>query len=288
MIGPVSTTAPSQAQEHEPSHDPSHEPARSRSVDGALARAVDVARAALLEQVPASDVGDHLGAVAEGDRVVTHSFGCSRAGYRGWRWSVTIARASRQRTATVDEVVLLPGDEAIVAPAWVPWHERVRPGDLTPGVLLPVDEDDPRLVPTYAFGDDVDETLDATLDEDDRGQVRRVAKELGLGRVRTLSVEGRDLAAERWYEGDGGPEAPIAKAAPDACTSCGFLVRLAGPLSTMFGVCANGNANDDGRVVSLDHGCGAHSEVRIARKNLPAPLPDPVVDELTLDDLERF
>ena len=44
-----------------------------------------------------------------------------------------------------------------------------------------------------------------------------------------------------------------------------------------FGVCANGDANDDGRVVSFDHGCGAHSEVRLAKQHEPQPLPDPVV-----------
>ena len=56
----------------------------------------------------------------------------------------------------------------------------------------------------------------------------------------------------------------------------------------MFGVCANGNANDDGRVVSLDHGCGAHSEVQLAKKHEPQPLPDHVIDTLTTDDLETF
>ena len=70
------------------------------------------------------------------------------AATRGWQWAVTVARASRQRQVTVDEVVLMPGDEAIVAPAWVPYKERVQPGDLSPGDLLPVDDDDPRLVPT--------------------------------------------------------------------------------------------------------------------------------------------
>ena len=58
------------------------------------------------------------------------------------------------------------------------------------------------------------------------------------------------MAAERWYAGDGGPEAPLAKSAPDTCWSCGFLVRLNGSLSETFGVCANGNANDDGKVVT--------------------------------------
>ena len=63
-------------------------------------------------------------------------------------------------------------------------------------------------------------------------------------------------------------------------------MRLAGPLSKTFGVCANGDANDDGRVVSLDHGCGAHSEVRLAKCYAPPPPPIPVYDTLTDDEIE--
>ncbi len=249
--------------------------------DSATVAAVDQARAALVEDVGADDVGEHLGHEVEGERVVTHLFACTRAGYAGWRWSVTLVRATRQKTVTVDEVVLIPGEGAIVAPQWVPYRERIQPGDLSPGDLLPVEEDDPRLVPTYLFGDD-------PLTDDDKAQIRNVAKDLGLGRVRTLSLEGRDLAAERWYDGDGGPQAPVAQSAPDVCSNCGFLVRIAGPLSEMFGVCANGNANDDGRVVSLDHGCGAHSEVQLAKKHEPQPLPDHVFDTVASDDFESF
>ena len=247
--------------------------------DSATVAAVDAARAALLEDVDAADVGEHLGHLVEGERVVTHFFACELAGYVGWRWAVTVARAPRQKAVTVDKVVLLPGDEAIVAPPWVPYRERIKPGDLSPGDLLPVEDDDPRLVPTYSFGDD-------PLDADDKAQVRAVAQELGLGRVRTLSPEGRDVAAQRWYDGDGGPDSPLARSAPDSCTTCGFLLRIAGPLSEMFGVCANGDANDDGRVVSFDHGCGAHSEVRLAKKHEPQPLPEPVFDTITPDDLD--
>lgn len=249
--------------------------------DAVAVAAVDTARAALLDEVDSADVGEHLGHLVEGERVVTHLFACTRKGYAGWRWSVTVARAPRQKVVTVDEVVLIPGDEAIVAPQWVPYRERIKPGDLSPGDLLPVEEDDPRLVPTYAFGDD-------PLDADEKAQVRAVAQDLGLGRVRTLSMEGRDLAAQRWYESDRGPLAPIAQSAPDSCTTCGFLMRIAGPLSEMFGVCANGDANDDGRIVSLDHGCGAHSEVRLAKRHEPQPLPEPVVDTITPDELESF
>jgi hypothetical protein len=252
--------------------------ARAPKPDTVGVGAVVEARQALLELVDADDVGEHLGHVAEEDRVVTHLFACTRPGYRGWRWSVTVARAPRQRKVTVDEVVLLPGDDAIVAPAWVPWRERIQPGDLGPGDLLPTEEDDPRLVPGYTTGDEVVDP-DAT---------KEVADELGLGRPRLLSLEGRDLAAQRWYDGSHGPEAPIAQSAPGQCGTCGFLVRLAGPLSRLFGVCANAYANDDGRVVSFDHGCGAHSEARLHKRNLPQPLPEPVLDTLTWDELDTF
>nr|WP_240769635.1 DUF3027 domain-containing protein [Nocardioides sp.] len=249
--------------------------------DAVTAEAVDDARAALLEEVDAADVGDYLGHQVDGLRVVTHLFACTRKGYRGWQWAVTLTRASRQRQVTVVEVVLLPGSDAIVAPPWVPYRERLRPGDLSPGDLLPVADDDPRLVPTYSFGDD-------PLDADEQAQVREVAKDLGLGRVRTLSPEGRDLAAQRWYDGDSGPDAPIAKSAPQQCYSCGFLVRLSGPLSALFGVCANGDANDDARVVSFDHGCGAHSEVRLTKRQQPVPPAPPVIDTVSVDDLDTF
>jgi hypothetical protein len=255
-------------------------PRGSAKGDQTCLEAVETARSALLADVDAAEVGDHLGADVEGDRLVTHLFECRKPGYAGWRWSVTVARASRQKHVTVDEVVLIPGADAIVAPPWVPYRERLQPGDLSPGDLLPVADDDPRLVPTYSFGDD-------PLDPDARTQIRTVAKDLGLGRVRTLSPEGHEQAAQRWYDGDAGPEAPLAQSAPEPCSTCGFLVRLNGSLAETFGVCANGDANDDGRVVAFGHGCGAHSEVRLAKRHEPIPLPDPIVDDID-GQLETF
>jgi Protein of unknown function (DUF3027) len=249
---------------------------KTPKLDSVGAEAVDAARAALLDLVPEGEVGEHLGHEAEEGKVVTHLFECRKLGYRGWRWSVTVARAPRQKTVTVDEVVLLPGDDSVLPPEWVPYRERIRPGDLGPGDLLPTDEDDPRLVPTFLAGDDDDDTVTEVVDE------------LGFGRVRVLSLEGRELAAERWYDGSHGPEASIAQSAPAPCSSCGFLVKISGPLGRVFGVCANAFANDDGRVVSMDHGCGAHSEVRLGKKNLPTPLPEPALDTLRWEDLETF
>ena len=182
--------------------------ARTAKPDAVGVGAIDAARTALTDLVDAGDVGEHLGHASEGERVITHFFACTRAGYRGWRWSVTLVRASRQKTVTVDEVVLLPGDDAIVAPAWVPWRERIQPGDLGPGDLLPTEEDDPRLVPAYLAGED-------DLPDDEEGDtIAAVTDELGLGRPRVLSLEGRELAAQRWYDGSHGPEAAIAQSAP--------------------------------------------------------------------------
>ncbi|WP_028193027.1 DUF3027 domain-containing protein [Salinispora pacifica] len=222
--------------------------ARAPRLDQVCAAAVEVARDAITEVDPA-EVGDHLQTLAEGDRLVTHYFECRLAGYRGWRWAVTVTRVPRSRTVTVCEAVLLPGPDALLAPGWLPWQERLQPGDLGPGDLLPSPPDDDRLQPGYLLSDDP--------------AVEEAAWELGLGRARVMSREGRGEAAQRWYDGDHGPTAPIATAAPVAarCGTCGFYLPLAGALCQSFGACGNLFAPDDGRVVSADHGCGAHSEI---------------------------
>lgn len=242
------------------------------------------ARTALTELVGPDVVGDFVRAEDEGDGLFTDYFTCTQAGYRGWAWAVTVSVVPGQDEITVDDIVMLPGDHAIVAPAWVPWRERIQPGDLSPGDVLPTDEDDPRLVPTYLSGDPGDDDVDSF----ERQQQKLVTDEIGLGRSRVLSIEGRQLAAERWYDGPGGPDMPLAQSAPGKCFTCGFLVRLSGPLAADFGVCANEYANDDGRVVAFGHGCGAHSEAQLRRKQLPPPLPDPVFDTMTRDDLIEF
>ena len=86
--------------------------ARRPEPDEICAQAVDLARAAAAELAGAGHVGDHVGAEADGDRVVTHLFDCLDPAYRGWRWAVTLTRASRAKTATVGETVLLPGPES--------------------------------------------------------------------------------------------------------------------------------------------------------------------------------
>jgi hypothetical protein len=242
---------------------------RTIKPDAACLAAVDLAHEAAVEAAGVMGVGEHLGAVAEDDRVVSHFFSCPHPGYRGWRWSVTVARASRARVVTVDEVVLLPGEGALAPPDWVPWAERIQPGDVTSGLLMPAAADDVRLEPGYTGGESA-----ADADPAEESLVRAVVAELGLGRERVLSQEGRDEAAERWLAGPGGPDNQITRLAPDVCETCGFFVRLRGQLGVLFGACSNAFSASEGSVVSVDHGCGAHSNVPAEERGeeLPAPV----------------
>jgi hypothetical protein len=231
-------------------------------LDDVLAGAVDVARAAAID-VGGDTVGMHLAVHPEDEHVASHAFAATVPGYVGWMWVVTLARVSGSDTVTVDEVVLLPGEGALLAPAWVPWQRRVRPGDLAPGDLLPVEPGDPRLVPGYA------DSGDPAVDE--------VAWELGLGREWVMSRDGRLDAAERWHD-ERGPHEAMARHAPARCGTCGFLLPLAGSLRAGFGVCGNEYTETDGRVVSVEYGCGAHSGVRAAATSL-AERGEPVYDD---------
>ena len=255
---------------------------RTREPDQACAEAVDLARTAVADVVGAGLVGEHLDVHAEGERVVTHLFACEDPGYPGWRWAVTVARAPRFKVITVDETVLLPGPAALLAPPWVPWQDRLRPGDLGVGDLLPAPPDDERLAPLVVLeGDDAVTDWYPGGEEEDPGDPAEPFNLSLPGRARVLSATGRESASARWYNSEHGPRTPLAHAAPAHCGSCGFFVPLSGELGRLFGACANAYAPDDGRVVSADHGCGAHSESvawQAAGRSIA-----PVIDEFGYD-----
>ena len=100
--------------------------------DAVLEGAVDRARLGLLEVAPEPQVGRHVSATIDGERLVTHRFEAFVPGYSGWQWYATVARVSRSKEVTVCEVGLLPGAAALLAPEWLPWSERVRPEDSQP------------------------------------------------------------------------------------------------------------------------------------------------------------
>jgi hypothetical protein len=214
---------------------------------------LELARSAAIADAGSADlVGADVSVEIDDDgRVETYLFEAHLAGYKGWRWCVTIAVVDKKSEPTICDVVVLPGPDALLAPEWVAYRDRIQPGDVGVGDIVPSALDDTRLVPSV-HSLIADEELDAMQ-----------VFELGLGRARVMSIEGRDQASKRWYESDRGPQSPIAQAAPKPCFSCAFFLPIAGSLRASFGVCANAISPEDARVVSVDHGCGAHSEATL-------------------------
>lgn len=212
-----------------------------------LSGAVDFARSAVVE-FSGDTVGDYLGMTHEDGTAATHRFLAHLPGYSGWQWAVVVAAHPGSDHPTISEVVLVPGPSALLAPPWVPWRERIQPGDLGPGDLLAPSYDDPRLVPGHSG------TGDPFIDD--------TAVELGLGRRQVLSAWGRGETAQRWHDADFGPESAMARSTRRACRDCAFYLPLAGALGAIFGVCAN-EFSADGHVVSSEYGCGAHSDTPV-------------------------
>lgn len=283
-VDPTAAAAAEQAAPTTPVADAAHEetpapaagPAAARRGSGpdeVLAAAVSTARAAIAEVTEDKHIGAHLGAMSEGQRLVTHAFACLDPAYRGWHWVAVLARAPRSKKATVCETALLPGDDALIAPDWLPWSERVRPGDVGPRDVLPKLDEDPNLQPGYE-----QVALDPDTDNVAGDNVDQIANyEFGLGRERVLSNEGIGAAAARWSRAESGARGEYAQHADAHCGSCGYLLPIAGSVRTQFGVCANAWSPFDGRVVSLDSGCGAHSETDEPKRHNRTPAP--VVDD---------
>lgn len=329
-----------------------------------LARAVAMSVADEPEQV-----GEVVNTIELDDNVTDFRLAASVRGYEGWQWSVTLYHDVEVGTWTVNESSLVPTDDALMPPAWVPWKDRLEPTDLAPTDSIGTDPDDPRLEggfrktepvagasagETEQSGDKAEvaessepiadkteqsesaestdeqtqastdaaeaakseasteaqgtgstpesagsvETAGSTETAESAGtaesaesteaqesaesqapqespeseeaakaaaqaeETEEIVEEFQLSRRHVLSPQGRAQVAKRWYEGPRGPKAMSTKTADgNLCSTCGFFVPLQGDLNRMFGVCANKWSPDDGRVVSIDHGCGEHSEI---------------------------
>ncbi len=239
--------------------------------------AVEVARSALLESIPADHVGKALDSVVEPTedssvKITSYTFECISPGYPGWYWEVSLVEVSGQAELSVSEVNLLPGSAALVPEQWKPWADRVEAGDLGVGDLLPVSENDERLTAGFTALGDLEELAE------DLAPLHPVQWELGLGREKVLSTVGLERAVDRWFEKQNGPRSAMAKSAPAHCGSCGFLVAIGGSIGQVFGVCGNEFGAADGQVVATTFGCGAHSSVRVQQAT-PIPVVDLVIDD---------
>lgn len=138
----------------------------SSTPDPALLAAHDLALAALHEITPAATVGPAAGYTVEPDGVVSLRFETTLRGYPGWFWTVSVARVDEEEP-TVLEAELLPGDEALLAPEWVPWAVRLADYQAAQAALAAEtasgDEDDD--------SDEADEDEDADDEDDDLDDV---------------------------------------------------------------------------------------------------------------------
>lgn len=122
------------------------------------------------------------------------------------------------------------------------------------------------------------------IEADKAAETDDIVEEFALSRRHVLSPQGRAQVAKRWYEGPRGPKALSTKTADgNLCSTCGFFVPLKGELNLMFGVCANKWSPDDGRVVSVDHGCGEHSEIEPPEPSHLWVQSKPAYDDLHID-----
>ncbi|WP_412778866.1 DUF3027 domain-containing protein [Corynebacterium liangguodongii] len=209
-------------------------------------RAVETARRAL-EEIAEGTIGAHIGLTGVSANVATHRFEADVPGYPGWEWNAVLACATGSSHVTVNEVALLPAGDALKAPEWVPYSERLRPGDLGPGDVMEPAPDDHRLTADSFAADAV------TF--------------VGRDSAQYLTKKGLEEAKQRWRTGEFGPNSEFAEKAAMHCRTCAFYIPAAEPIGENFGVCAN-EYSADGRVVAASYGCGAHSETRLEESDL--------------------
>ncbi|TAL43449.1 MAG: DUF3027 domain-containing protein [Salinibacterium sp.] len=116
----------------------------------------DLAREALLEITTADTIGDYVGQTDEGGGAVSVLFASKQPGYPGWIWTVSVADVEGSEP-TVLEAELMPGEDALLAPDWVPWSDRLAEYEAAQELLGEASDGDE---------DDADES-DADEDDDE-------------------------------------------------------------------------------------------------------------------------
>ena len=262
-----------------------------------------------------SQVGDFVEAIDLGDNVTDFRFETRVRGYEGWQWSVTLYHDVELDHWTVNESSLVPTDKALRPPEWIPWKDRLEPTDLAVTDSIGTDPDDPRMeegfrktgpaeqgenvssnaesAETTDAGDNAGTDADGIAGAQDESAAASVTseedideavEEFDLSRRHVLTPLGRSQTAKRWYEGPRGPKSLSTKTSDgNPCSTCGFFIPLKGELNLLFGVCANKWSPDDGRVVSIDHGCGEHSEIEPPEPSHLWVQSKPAFDDLHID-----
>lgn len=187
-----------------------------------------------------------------------------------------VSACSTSQKASVAELSILPGEDALLAPDWVPWSDRLQPSDVNPSDRMPYNPNDPLLVAN------VDPRLDQGYETVGVDEDAIAAWEFGLGRARIMSEKARSQAYRRWYRSDAGrgtkQHEMLRLLVRHAATSYIWVGAR-----QLFGVCANEWSAFDGRVVSMDHGCGSHSETDVLQRERLWEQASPVIDDVDIE-----
>lgn len=285
-------------------------------------------------------VGDFVTAIDLGDNVTDYRFECTMRGYEGWQWSVTLYHDEEAERWTINESTLVPTEDSLLPPVWIPWKDRLKPSDLSVTDSIGTEENDSRLENGVSEVEDKSELEDKSENSDSESSENNVTSEntsadtadaneaneaskaneaaksseeseeseeskssesyesnedfedaveaFHLSRRKVMTAEAIAQTAKRWYSGQHGPKSLSTRIAEgNACSTCGFMIPLAGALGNMFGVCANAWSPDDGKVVSLDHGCGEHSDIEPPEPSQIWIQSEPAYDDYHIDVIEQ-
>ncbi|MEY4397196.1 MAG: hypothetical protein RLZZ40_952 [Actinomycetota bacterium] len=123
------------------------------------------ARAALEQITPSTTIGE-LVSSEQSENIATLHFTSHMQGYAGWEWVVSLAVDGDD--TSILETELVAGGDAVIAPDWVPWADRLREyeeslaaGNEVEEVIIASDDED------LDDDDDDEDDLDDEDDDDD-------------------------------------------------------------------------------------------------------------------------
>ncbi len=127
-----------------------------------MTRFLSQARAAAVESHGDGAVGDYIQTLQEAqDQMLAYQFASKVKGYPDWLFTVLMFVDGD--SATVSEVLLLPGASSLTAPSWVPWSERLSDYKALQAAL----EADAALVAVEENDvEDIDEDAEDVIDDD--------------------------------------------------------------------------------------------------------------------------
>lgn len=126
----------------------------------------ELARAALAEITPDDTVGEYLGTQSEGEHLESHLWASAKPGYPDWRWTVTVVSLP-DAEPSVMELELLPTEDSVIAPDWVPWSVRLAEFKAAQAAAAAAGQPtaDEDLLPEFEGDDELDDDEDDELDE---------------------------------------------------------------------------------------------------------------------------